>query len=108
MGDTINYPTDDMSSTSKSLTSFIDDQWNQHTALFMNNHDSFVALLEAVAKVVPNAGGKTAELTINLQHFHKQYEGAYQALRHLAQHIDTAGQAMNDQDQQNKKSFQHE
>ncbi len=103
----MSYPTDDMSSTSKTLTSFIDDQWDQHKALFMNNHDSYLALFQAVAKVVPNAGGKVEELITNLHDFYKQYENAYKTLRNLAQAIDTAAQAANDTDQQIGNTFRH-
>ncbi|HEY7414178.1 MAG TPA: hypothetical protein VH593_03230, partial [Ktedonobacteraceae bacterium] len=95
-------------STSKSLTSFIDDQWNQHIALFMNNHDSYVALLQAIAKVIPGAGGKAGDLSMALENYHKQYGQCYQALRDLATHIDAAAQAMGGGDQQIKSSFQSE
>lgn len=106
MADATSYPTDDMSSTSKSLTSFIDEQWGQHSALFLNNHDSFVALLQAVAKVIPDAGGKVEELVSHLQNCHQQYQSCYQALHGLAQHIDTAAQTMSSEDQNVGNSFQ--
>lgn len=102
----LSYPTDDMSSTSKSLVSFIDEQWQQHTALFMNNHDSYASLLQAIAKVIPGAGGKTGELTTALESYHKQYGQCYQALRDLATHIDTAAKAVGLEDQQINNSFQ--
>ena len=106
MADTISYPIDDMSSTSKSLVSFIDDQWQQHTALFLNNHDSYVALLEGIAKVIPDAGNKVGDLSAALMNYHNQYQQYYQALRELAANIDTASQAMGNQDNQVSNSFQ--
>ncbi|HEY7414290.1 MAG TPA: hypothetical protein VH593_03790 [Ktedonobacteraceae bacterium] len=102
------YPTDDMSATSKSLTSFIDEQWQQHTALFMKNHDSYAALLSGIAKVIPGAGGKAGDLSMALDNYHKQFEQCYQTLRDLAGHIDTAAQAMAGEDQQIKGGFQSE
>lgn len=102
------YPTDDMSATSKSLTSFIDEQWQQHTALFMNNHDSFAALLSGIARVIPEAGGKAGDLSMALESYHKQFEQCYQTLRELAGYIDTAAQAMGGEEQQIKGSFQTE
>lgn len=105
MHDNILYPIDDMSATSKSLTSFLDDQWSQHNALFMNNHDSYSALLGAVAKVVPNAGGKVQELAMNLQDYHKQYENCYNALRILAEQIDKAAQQMDQTDHDIARGF---
>ena len=106
MADTLSYPIDDMSSTSKSLVSFIDEQWQQHSALFMNNHDSYAALLQAIAKVIPGAGGKAGELMAVLESYHKQYGQCYQALRDLATHIDTAAKAVGLEDQQISNSFQ--
>jgi hypothetical protein len=105
MTEKISYPTDDMSTTSNSLVSFLDDQWQQHTALFLNNHDSYVALLEAVAKLVPNAGSKANDLSTALQNYHQQYQQAYQTLRELATNIDTAAQSMSGQDQQIGSNF---
>lgn len=106
MADAMSYPIDDMSATSKSLVSFIDEQWQQHTALFMNNHDSYAALLQAVAKVIPDAGGKGGDLTSSLEDYHQQYYNCYQALRELAQYIDTAAQTMSGKDHQIGDSFQ--
>ena len=106
MAEAIGYPTDDMSSTSKSLVSFIDEQWQQHTALFMNSHDAYAAVLEGFARVIPGAGGKAGDLSMALEHYHKQYEQCYQALRELAANIDAAAQAMSGEDQQIGNSFQ--
>jgi hypothetical protein len=106
MTDLLSYPLDDMSSTSRSLTSFIDEQWQQHTALFLNNSDSHAALLQAIAKVIPGAGDKAGELATALGNYHRQYEAHYQALRDLAIMIDTAAQAMGLEDQQIAKGFQ--
>ncbi|HEU5382699.1 MAG TPA: hypothetical protein VFV38_45415 [Ktedonobacteraceae bacterium] len=106
MTDTISYPTDDMSATSKSLVSFIDEQWQQHTALFMNNADSYSALLKSIADVIPGAGGKAADLSTVLETYHKQYQQCYQALHNLAVSIDTAAQAMSNEDQQRGSGFQ--
>lgn len=105
MADTISYPTDDMSSTSKSLTSFLDKQWQEHTALFMNNHDSYAALLQAIARVIPDAGGKADDLASALEKYHQQYQQYYQALHDLAAKIDAAAQAMSGEDQQIGNSF---
>jgi hypothetical protein len=98
MKDTILYPVDDMSTTSKSLSSFLDEQWSQHNALFMNNPDSYNALLLAVARVLPDAGGKVQELAMNLQDYHKRYQDCYDALQTLARQIDTAAQQMSQTD----------
>jgi hypothetical protein len=98
MNDTILYPIDDMSTTSKSLSSFLDEQWSQHNALFMNNSDSYNALLLAVARVLPDAGGKIQELATNLQDYHKRYQDCYAALQTLATQIDTASQQMSQTD----------
>ena len=106
MTDRISYPTDDMSSTSKSLTSFLDEQWQQHTALFMNNHDSYAVLLQAIARVIPGAGGKADDLARALESYHQQYQKGYQALHDLAAKIDAAAQAMNAEDQQIGSNFQ--
>jgi hypothetical protein len=106
MTDLLSYPLDDMSETSKSLTAFIDEQWQQHTALFQNNSDSYAALLQAIAKVIPGAGGKAGELATALASYHSQYEAHYQALRDLATMIDTAAQDMGLEDQQIAKGFQ--
>jgi uncharacterized protein YukE len=99
MANNMSYPTGDMSSTSRSLTSFLDEQWNQHTALFMNNHDSYIALLQAVARIIPQAGGRDQELANSLHNYHLQYQNCYQALHQLAQMIDGAAQSMSSTDQ---------
>ncbi|MGH2508109.1 MAG: hypothetical protein ACRDHZ_11995 [Ktedonobacteraceae bacterium] len=106
MANPISYPTDDMSSTSKSLTAFLDDQWQQHTALFMTNHDSYATLLQAIAGVIPGAGSNAGNLAHALENYHQQYQQCYQALNELAVMIDQAAQAMNSEDQQVGNSFQ--
>lgn len=105
MSGNVFYPVDDMSTTSRSLTTFLNDQWNQHSALFMNNQDSYSALLEAVAKVIPDAGGKVQELVMNLQDYHKQYQDCYGALQTLAKQIDTAAQQMSQTDDNIAQGF---
>lgn len=102
----INYPTDDMSLTSKSLTAFLDDQWKQHTTLFKDDPDSYATLLQAIAKVIPGAGGKAEDLTQALDNYNQQLQQCYQALGQLAETIDQAAQAMSNQDHQNANSFQ--
>ncbi|MGH2506131.1 MAG: hypothetical protein ACRDHZ_01715 [Ktedonobacteraceae bacterium] len=106
MTETISYPTDDMSSTSKSLTAFLDDQWKQHAALFKNNPDSYATLLQVIAGVIPVAGSKAGDLTYALENYHQQFQQCYQALNQLAEMIDQAAQAMSNQDQQSANSFQ--
>jgi hypothetical protein len=106
MTDLLSYPLDDMSATSRSLTDFIDEQWQQHTALFLNNPDSHAALLQGIAKVIPGAGSKAGELATALGSYHSQYEAHYQALRDLATMIDTAAQAIGLEDLQIEKGFQ--
>ncbi|HEY1354357.1 MAG TPA: hypothetical protein VGF67_32510 [Ktedonobacteraceae bacterium] len=90
----ISYPLDDMPATSKNLTSFLEQQWQQHTALFLNNPDSHAALLQAIARVVPSAGGRVGDLAANLENYHRQYAAYYQGLHDLAVMIDEAAQAM--------------
>jgi hypothetical protein len=106
MTDFISYPMDSMSATSKSLTAFIDEQWQQHTALFLNNSDSHAALLQAIAKVIPGAGGKTGDLAAALETYHRQYEAYYQALHDMATMIDTAAQSMGLTDWQQAQGFE--
>lgn len=101
----VSYPLDDMPETAKNLTSFLDQQWQQHTALFLNNSDSHATLLQAIANVVPDAGGKANELVANLQNYHNQYAAYYQALRDLAAMIDDAAQAMGLGDVDIQQSF---
>ena len=101
----ISYPLDDMSATSKNLTSFLDQQWQQHTTLFLNNPDSHAALLQAIARVVPNAGGKASDLGAALENYHRQYAVYYQALHDLAAMIDEAAQAMGLGDVEIQQSF---
>ncbi len=102
----ISYPPDDMSSTSRSLTTFLGDQWQQHTELFMTNPDSYATLLQAIAAVIPGAGSQAGDLTYALTNYHQQLQQCYQALGQLATMIDQAAQAMSSQDQQNASSFQ--
>jgi hypothetical protein len=106
MTDHMSYPTNEMSSTSRSLSSFLDQQWQQHTALFLNNQDSYVALLQAVARIIPQAGGKAQELVNSLHSYHQQYQNCYQALSQLAQKIDASAQTMSSTDQQVARSFE--
>jgi hypothetical protein len=106
MTDLIRYPVDDMSTTSKSLTIFLEEQWQQHRALFMNNSDSHVAILQAIARVIPGAGGKSGELATALANYHHQYEICYQGLHDLATMLDQAAKAMGLEDQQIAESFQ--
>ncbi|GCE14584.1 hypothetical protein [Tengunoibacter tsumagoiensis] len=94
MSEITSYPFDDMSTTSKSLTTFLDEQWQQHTALFLNNSDSHTTLLQAIANVIPGMGGKASELASALENYHNQYASHYQALHDLASMIDTAAQSM--------------
>lgn len=106
MADEISYPLDNMSATSRNLVSFIDDQWQQHTALFLNNSNSHAALLQAIAKVIPGGGGQSGELATALMNYHRHYETYYQALHDLAVTIDTAAQTMGLEDQDIAKGFQ--
>ena len=101
----VSYPLDDMPETAKNLTSFLDQQWQQHTALFLNNPDSHATLLQAVANVVPDAGGNPSSLATSLENYHKQYAAYYQALRDLATMIDEAAQAMGLGDVDIQQSF---
>lgn len=105
MADHMSYPTGEMSSTSRSLSSFLNEQWNQHAALFLNNQDSYVALLQAVASIIPQAGGRAQELVNSLHHYHQQYQNSYQALSQLAQKIDGAAQTMSGTDQNVAQGF---
>lgn len=105
MPENVSYPFDDMATTSSSLTSFIEQQWQQHTALFLNRSDSHAALLQAIARVVPNAGGKVSDLSTALETYHKQYQAYYQALHDLATMIDEAAQSMGQGDGQVGQSF---
>jgi hypothetical protein len=105
MANNMSYPTDDMSSTSRSLSSFLEEQWNQHTALFMNNHDSYMALLQAVARIIPHGAGRDQELTNSLHNYQQQYQNCYQALHQLAQMIDGAAQTMSSTDQTVARGF---
>ncbi|MDQ2902731.1 MAG: hypothetical protein M3Y81_04155 [Chloroflexota bacterium] len=106
MADSIMYPTDHMSSTSRSLCSLLDEQWTQHTALFMNNADSYHALLQAVARVIPNAGGRVQELSSRVENYHQQYYNCYQALHALAEQIDAASQGMRTTDAESASGFE--
>jgi uncharacterized protein YukE len=108
MANNMSYPTNEMSSTSRSLSSFLDEQWNQHAALFLNNQDSYVALLQAVARIIPNAGGRAQELVNFLHNYHQQYQHCYQALHQLAQMIDGAAQTMSDTDQSIAQGFRQD
>ena len=105
MREQIQYPIDDMSSTSKDLRTFIQNQWDQHCALFVSNPDSFSALLTAIAHMMPESGGLSNQIEQALQNYHQQYQSAYQALHDLAEQIDKAAQAMNSTDQSIKDSF---
>lgn len=106
MTDTIRYPLDDMINTSASLRSFLDQQWSQHTALFMTGEESHAALLNAIAGVIPHEGGKAQELANALQHYHQQYHTCYQALYALADQIDAAARAMHLNDVQSASTFE--
>lgn len=106
MTDNIIYPVTEMSATSRSLTTFIDEQWQQHTALFMNNSDSHAALLQGIAKVIPGAGGKGGELADHLGKYHRQYEAYYQNLHDLAVMIDEAAKAMGLEDHQQAVGYE--
>jgi hypothetical protein len=101
----ISYPLDDMPATSKNLTSFLEQQWQQHTALFLNNPDSHAALLQAVARIVPDVGGKASDLSAALENYHRQYALYYQSLHELAGMIDEAAQAMGLGDVEIQQSF---
>ncbi len=105
MAEDMAYPTEDMTAVSHDLQPFIESQWAQHTALFMNNQDSFSTLLEAVARIIPNGGGKANELVNDLMNYHKQYQNAYTALHDLAVQIDNAARTMQATDQSVSQSF---
>ena len=95
MAEDMAYPTEDMTAVSHDLQPFIESQWAQHTALFMNNQDSFSILLEFVARIVPN----------DLMNYHKQYQDAYLALHDLAVQIDNAASTMTAADESVSQSF---
>jgi hypothetical protein len=106
MPDMILYPVGDMSSTSVSLRSFLDQQWSQHNALFMTNSDSQTALLTAIARVIPGSGSQAQQLLQALHNYHQQYHTCYQALYGLADQIDAAAKAMHISDVQQATGFE--
>ena len=102
----INYPTEEMISVSQNLHTFLESQWSQHTALFLNNQDSFTTLLTNFAQIIPGGGGKAHELANELANYHQQYQHAYAALFRLAAQIEKAAQEMKAQDHSTANSFQ--
>lgn len=101
----ITFPTGDMSTTSQTLKSFLEDQWNQHTSLFLTNENSYAALLLGFTSAIPNAGGQLGELTRELKGYHQQYHQCYQDLLALADLIDKAAQEAGIMDQNGANSF---
>ncbi|HET8843130.1 MAG TPA: hypothetical protein VFN35_16835 [Ktedonobacteraceae bacterium] len=101
----IQYPTDDMSATARNLTTFLEEQWRQHTSLFLTSSGSHAELLHAFAKLIPGGGGQAGALSGALQKYHQQYSECYQALQDLARNIDEAAQAMELFDQQTGQTF---
>jgi uncharacterized protein YukE len=102
----ISYPFGDMSSTSQSLHSFLDGQWQQHTALFMNQPASYHHLLTGIASVFARVAGNAGEVGDAATNYHKQYEKVYSALYDLADQIDKASQHMETTDQGVKRGFE--
>ncbi|GCE13882.1 hypothetical protein [Tengunoibacter tsumagoiensis] len=105
MSEKIQYPFEDMQSTSQDLCSFIQDQWNQHNALFMTHPDSFSALLKTIVRIIPNGLGKVHELEQGLENYHQQYKNAYASLHDLAKKIDKSAQLMGLTDESVKNTF---
>ncbi len=103
--DHISYPTDEMSSTSRSLQSFIDDQWNQHSALFVNNPDSYLTLMQNVAGIFSSVYGKANEIPAGILNYHQEYQKCYNALHDLAKEIDRAAQTMSETDKNQVNRF---
>ncbi len=94
MPEDIAYPTDAMHSTSKNLHTFLDEQWQQHQALFMDQADSYSNLLHTIAQLLPNAGGKVGALVNEVANYHQQYYNSYAALHTLTDQIEHAAQSM--------------
>jgi len=101
----ISFPLDDMSTTSQTLRNFLEDQWNQHTSLFLTNENSYSALLLGFASAIPNVGGQLGELAQELKSYHQQYYQCYQDLLALADMIDKAAQEAGILDQNITQSF---
>jgi uncharacterized protein YukE len=103
--DKINYPFDDMTSTAQSLQNFLEGQWSQHTALFMDNHDSYHALLHGIATQQPDSGSFATNLSQALHDYHQQFKTCYDSLQGLATQIDQASKTMAQTDQDISKGF---
>lgn len=103
--DKISYPIDEMSTTSQSLRSFLGDQWQQHTSLFMNQPTSYHNLLTGVSSIFARVSGQAGEMSDAVTNYHLQYEKIYSALHELAGLIDQASQHMGSTDHDVEQSF---
>ena len=99
MGGEIQYPIDDMAATARELRTLVEAQWAQHDALFRGNPDSYRALLTAIARAIPEAGGRVQQLEFVIDGYHQQYRAAYDALTELSDQIERAAEAMRLADQ---------
>ena len=104
--DKISYPIDEMSTTSQSLRSFLDDQWQQHTSLFMNQPASYHNLLTGISSIFASVSGQAGEMSEAVTNYHLQYEKIYSALHDLAGLIDQASQHMETTDHEVAQGFE--
>jgi hypothetical protein len=103
--DKISYPIDNMSATTQSLRSFLSDQWQQHTSLFMNRPASYHNLLTGISSVFASASGQAGEMSEAVTNYHQQYEKIYSAFHDLAGLIDQASQHMEATDHEIEQGF---
>jgi hypothetical protein len=79
------------------LRVFLQEQWSEHTALFLQNCDSYSILLQAIALLLPNAGPKVDELTAALSQYQDQYQEVYTQLQELVEQVEDSSSSIMDQ-----------
>lgn len=95
----LSYSPDEMTTTAGSLKTFLTNQFQEHTRLFMNQPDSYYNLIAGVGHVFGKVVSQGNELADTLTKYHQQYQQIYQALYTLADQIDKAAQAARGTDQ---------
>lgn len=101
----LSYSTDEMTATAQSLRTFLDQQWQEHTRLFMTQPTSYHNLLNGLSAAFAKAAPQGQTIGDAVSKYHQQYQEVYQALSTLADHIDLASQAVSASEESFGKLF---
>lgn len=95
----LSYSPDEMITTANSLKTFLTNQFQEHTRLFMDQPDSYYNLIAGAGHVFGKVAPQGNNLGDVLTNYHGQYRQIYQDLYALADQIDKAAQAARETDQ---------